>query len=692
MSETADNPLLKDWTLPFGLPPFAEIRPEHFRPAFDKGFAGQNREIEAIVADPAAPDFDNTIAAFEQSGRLLQRTSAVFYNLASADTSDALQAIERDIAPLMARHYNDMYLNAGLFARIDHVFRNGTTGLTDEQARVLERHHTAFVRSGAALDDSVKARLAAISERLASLGTEFGQNVLKSEKDWTLVISDEADLAGLPDFLRASAAKAAEERCLGGKWVITLSRSSIEPFLQAADNRSLREEAFRAWTSRGENAGADNRPIIAETVRLRAESARLLGYRSYADYRLADSMARTPEAAEALLRSVWAPATRRAGEERAALQAIVQAEGGNFAIAPWDWRHYSEKRRKAEFDLDESALKPYLQLDRMIEAAFDTASRLFGIRFTPRPDLALYHPDARAFEVTNADGSAVGLFIGDYYARPSKRSGAWMSSFRSQQKLAGDIRPIILNVMNFAKPAAGEPALLSFDDARTLFHEFGHALHGLLSDVTYPSIAGTAVARDFVEFPSQLYEHWLEQPQVLQRFAVHYRTGEPMPAALLERLLASRTFNQGFATVEYTASALVDLEMHKIDKADETFDPTAFEARVLDEIGMPEAMVMRHRAAHFQHVFAGSGYSSAYYSYLWSEVLDADGFRAFSEAGDPFAPEVAAKLRTFVYGAGDRRAPEEAYRGFRGHDPDPAALLEKRGLAGDLAGEPVAAE
>ncbi|WP_334175059.1 M3 family metallopeptidase [Pseudoxanthobacter sp.] len=685
MSETADNPFLQASTLPFGLPPFASIRPEHFRPAFDKGFAAQNREIEAIIADPAEPDFDNTIAAFERSGPLLRRTSAVFYNLASADTSDALQAIERDLAPLMARHYNDMYLNAALFARIDAVFRKGTAGLTAEQARVLERHHTAFVRSGAALSDAVKARLAAISERLATVGTAFGQNVLKSEKDWTLVIDDEADLAGLPDFLRASAAKAAEDRGLAGKWVITLSRSSIEPFLQSADNRALREQAFRAWVSRGENPDADNRPLIAETVRLRAESARLLGYDSYARYRLADSMAKAPEAAEALLRSVWVPATRRAVEEREALQQIAQQEGGNFRIAPWDWRYYSEKRRKAAFDLDESALKPYLQLDRMIEAAFDTASRLFGIRFAARPDLVLYHPDARAFEVTNADGSPVGLFIGDYYARPSKRSGAWMSAFRSQQKLEGDIRPIILNVMNFARPAAGEPTLLSFDDARTLFHEFGHALHGLLSDVTYPSIAGTAVARDFVEFPSQLYEHWLEQPQVLQRFAVHYRTGEPMPEALLDRLLASRTFNQGFATVEYTASALVDLEMHKLAAVGADFDPIAFEAGVLKDIGMPEAMVMRHRVPHFQHVFAGSGYSAAYYSYLWSEVLDADGFRAFTEAGDPFAPAVAQKLRTFVYGAGDRQAPEEAYRAFRGRDPDPEALLEKRGLAGEAA-------
>jgi len=390
-------------------------------------------------------------------------------------------------------------------------------------------------------------------------------------------------------------------------------------------------------------------------------------------------MAKTPEAAMGLLRSVWKPARAQAIAEREALQALAQSEGGNFDIAAWDWRYYSEKRRKAEFDLDESQLKPYLQLDRIIEAAFDTATRLFGVTFTERFDVPVYHPDVRVFEVKDRDGKPVGLFLGDYFARSSKRSGAWMSEYRGQERLNGDIQPIIVNVMNFAKAADGQPTLLSFDDARTLFHEFGHGLHGLLSDVTYPMIAGTNVARDFVEFPSQLYEHWFEQPSVLERFALHYRTGEPMPKALIERLMASRTFNQGFATVEYVSSALVDLELHLLDDT-AGLDAPAFEQKILDEIGMPEAMVMRHRSPHFQHVFAGDGYSSAYYSYLWSEVLDADGFGAFEEAGDIFAPAVAAKLKESVYSAGNRRKPDEAYRAFRGRDPEPSALLKKRGL------------
>jgi peptidyl-dipeptidase Dcp len=511
---------------------------------------------------------------------------------------------------------------------------------------VLERYHTSFVRAGAGLPPEAKTRLGAIAERLATLGTNFGQNVLADEKSWSLTLEGEEDLAGLPDFLRDAAAQAAKDRGLDGKHVITLSRSSIEPFLQFSARRDLREKAFAAWTARGEVGKTDNRAIIAETVKLRSERAKLLGYPSFAHYRLDDSMAKTPEAAMGLLKSVWKPARTQAITEREALQALAQAEGGNFNIAAWDWRYYSEKRRKAEFDLDESQLKPYLQLDRIIEAAFDTATRLFGVTFTERFDVPVYHPDVRVFEVKDRAGQAVGLFFGDYFARSSKRSGAWMSEYRGQEKLAGDIRPVIVNVMNFAKAAEGQPTLLSFDDARTLFHEFGHGLHGLLSDVTYPMIAGTNVARDFVEFPSQLYEHWFEQPAVLERFALHYKTGEPMPKALIEKLMASRTFNQGFATVEYVSSALVDLELHLLDNTD-GLDAPAFEQKVLDDIGMPEAMVMRHRSPHFQHVFAGDGYSSAYYSYLWSEVLDADGFGAFEEAGDLFAPSVAAKLRQF---------------------------------------------
>lgn len=675
------NPLLARWSTPFEAPPFADIRTEHYHQAFEAALAENKAEIAAIADNASAPSFDNTLAALERSGRALDQVASVFFNLAGSDTNDALQAIEREMAPILSRHHTAIYLNDALFRRIDAVFaRRSELGLSPEQARVLDRYHTAFRRAGAGRPEEVKQRLAAISERLASLGTQFGQNVLKDEKAWSMKLDGEADLAGLPDFLRSASAGAAADRQESGH-VVTLSRSLIEPFLQFSARRDLRETAFKAWLARGEGGGeTDNRALIAEVVALRAERARLLGYQTFAHYRLDDSMARTPEAALDLLRSVWQPARSQAERERDGLEALAAGEGDNIALQAWDWRYYAEKKRRQEFNLDEAELKPYLQLDKIIEAAFDTAHRLFGITFTERKDVPVYHPDVRAFEATDAAGASIGLFYGDYFARPSKRSGAWMSAFRSQERLNGAISPIIVNVMNFARGADGEPTLLSFDDARTLFHEFGHGLHGLLSDVTYPLLSGTSVARDFVEFPSQLYEHWLEQPEVLQRYAVHYRTGEPMPKALLDRLLASRTFNQGFATVEYVSSALVDLEMHLLKEA-EGFDVGAFEAKVLGEIDMPRAMVMRHRPPHFQHVFSGDGYSSAYYSYLWSEVLDADGFDAFVETGDIFDGETAHKLRQFVYAAGNRQDAAQAYRDFRGHDPKPEALLKKRGLA-----------
>lgn len=675
------NPFFCDWNTPFDAPPFARITAAHFRPAFDAGIAEHGAEIAAIAADLSAPSFANTIVALETCGKALRRVSSVFFNLTGAHTSDEMEAIERDIAPVLAKHRSAMFLDPALFARIRSLkARQDELGLTAEENRVLDRYHKMFVRQGGGLDETSRARLAEISQRLAVLGTAFGQNVLADEKAYTLVLDGEADLTGLPDASRAAAAKAASDRGLAGKHVITLSRSSIEPFLQFSTRRDLREAAFRAWLARGETPGAaDNRPIVAETVALRAERAKLLGYTSFAHFRLDDTMAKRPEAALDLLHSVWAPARRQALREADALGEIIRAEGGNFALAPWDWRHYSEKRRKAEFDFDGAEVKPYLGLEAMIEAAFYTAGRLFGLNFRERADVPLYHPDMRAWEVTGADGRHVGLFLGDYFARPSKRSGAWMSGFRGQQKLEGDIRPIVVNVMNFARGADGEPTLLSFDDARTLLHEFGHALHGLLSDVTYPAIAGTSVSRDFVEFPSQLYEHWLEEPEILQRFAVHTQTGAPMSDALLRKMLAARKFNQGFATVEYVASALVDLDFHLLSRADD-LDVDAFETEALARIGMPEAMVMRHRPPHFTHVFAGDGYSAAYYSYLWSEVLDADGFGAFREAGDIFDPAAAARLKAYVYEAGDLRDPAEAYDLFRGHAPDPAALLRQRGL------------
>ncbi|WP_230529982.1 M3 family metallopeptidase [Microvirga roseola] len=675
------NPLLGQWTGPFGLPPFESIAPEHYKPAFDVALNEQQAEITAIADSAEAPTYANTVEGLEKSGRTLKRMGGVFFNLAGSHTNDAIQAVEREMAPILAKHRNSIFMNDLLFKRVDALFQQrNSLGLTPEQTRVLERYHTIFVRAGAQLGPEEKKRLAAITERLAGLGTQFSQNVLADEKSYQLVLENEADLEGLPPFLREAAAQAAEERGLKGKHVITLSRSSIEPFLQFSRRRDLREQAFKAWAARGDTGGAtDNKAIITEMAALRAERAKLLGYGTFADFKLADTMAKTPENVLKLLNEVWKPARARAQEERDDLQAQAQSAGDNIEIAPWDWRYYADRVRMARHNLDEATIKPYFQLDRIIEAAFETANRLFGLSFRELKDFERYHPDIRAWEVLDTDGSHVGLFIGDYFARSSKRSGAWMSAFRSQEKLTGEIRPIIVNVMNFSKGAPGEPSLLSFDDARTLFHEFGHGLHGLLSNLTYPLLAGTAVSTDFVELPSQLYEHWLSQEDILRRYATHYRTGEPIPEELLQRLVAARNFNQGFATVEYLASAFVDLELHR-RKDGRDLDVSAFERETLEKIGMPREIIMRHRTPHFTHVFAGDGYSSGYYSYLWSEVLDADAFTAFEETGDAFNRELADKLKRFIYSAGNLRDPAEAYTEFRGRLPTADALLAKRGL------------
>ena len=585
------------------------------------------------------------------------------------------------VSPLLARHSSEVHQNATLFARIDGLYqRRDTLGIDAEQARLLDRVRKSFVRSGAALAPEARARLAAINERLALLGTSFGQNVLADEKSYMLALDTEEELSGLPDFVREAARATAAERGLPGH-VITLGRSSIEPFLQFSSNRELREQAFRAWIARGDHAGAtDNKPLIAEMLALRGERARLLGYRSHAHFRLEDAMAKTPEAARAMLETVWGPARGRALRDRDDLATIARHEGANIAIAPWDWRYYAEKLRQQRHALDEAEVKPYLQLDRLIEAAFYTAGRLFGVTFNEIADAPVYHADVRVWDVRGADGRHVGIFIGDYFARPSKHSGAWMTSLRDQEKLAGDISPIIINVCNFSKAQAGEPSLLSYDDARTLFHEFGHALHGLLSDVTYPMLSGTSVATDFVEFPSQLYEHWIEQPELLGRFAIHCETGEPMPRDLLDRLIAARNADQGCGTVEYLASAIVDMDLHTA-ATDAPVDVAAAEQASLARIGMPDEIVMRHRTPHFSHLFSGGGYAAGYYSYMWSEMLDADGFAAFKEAGDIFDPATARRLHDYVYAAGNRRDPEEAYRLFRGALPNVNAILEKRGLA-----------
>jgi peptidyl-dipeptidase Dcp len=674
------NPLVQAWRTPCETPPFDQIKPEHFLPAFEQAFADHTAEIHAIANDPAEPDFANTITALERSGKLLTKVSAVFYDLVSAHSNPEILAIDKDISPRMARHWNPIMMNAALFTRIAalHDKRDGL-GLTAEQKRLLERTYTNFRRAGAGLSEQAKTRMAEINERLAQLGTTFSHHLLADEQDWVLELNVD-DLAGLPESFIAAARAAAEERKLAGKAVVTLSRSSVEPFLKSADRRDLREKVYRAFVARGDNGNAnDNNETIVEVLRLREESARLLGYPTFAAYRLEDSMAKTPENVRGLLERVWKPARAKALADRDELQALIAEEGGNFKLAPWDWRYYAEKLRLRRANFDDAAIKPYLALDNMIEAAFDCATRLFGLTFAEREDIPVWHPDVRVWEVRDRDGRHKALFYGDYFARPSKRSGAWMTSLRDQQKLDGEIAPLILNICNFSKGADGAPSLLSPDDARTLFHEFGHGLHGMLSNVTYPSLAGTSVFTDFVELPSQLYEHWQERPEVLQRFARHAETGEPLPQDLLNRFLAARKFNQGFATVEFISSALIDLEFHT-QPASASRDIRAFERAELEKIGMPEEIAMRHRPQQFGHVFSGGYYAAGYYSYMWSEVMDADAFGAFEEAGNIFDPAVAKRLHDDIYSTGGSVDPEAAYVAFRGRDPEPDALLRRRGL------------
>jgi len=674
------NPFLQTWKTPFEVPPFNDITPDHIGPALDRAFEDHLVEIETIAANADPVTFENTIDALELAGSLLTKTASVFYNLAGSDTNDALQALERDLAPKMAKHSQAVSLHEGLFARIEALWAiKDTLDLTSEQARVLDLTRKGFVRAGALLEGDARERIKEIGQRLAVLATQFSQNVLADEQVEALHLTDEADLAGLAPSLVAAAAEAAKERDKQG-WVITLSRSLIEPFLIQSTRRDLREATFGQWTSRGERGGeTDNRAIAEETLQLRQERARLLGYETYAHYKLENEMAKDPSAVRKLLTDVWAPAREMALADQAKLEALAASEGANIKLEAWDWRHYSEKRRQSEFAISDDEVKPYFTLDAMIDAAFATANRLFGLSFKQRDDIPVYHPDVRAFEVLGPSGEHMAVFLGDYYGRMSKRSGAWMSAFRGQRKLGQDVRPIIVNVMNFAKPPKGEAALLTLDDVRTLFHEFGHALHGMLSDVTYPSVAGTSVARDFVELPSQLYEHWLMVPDILRTHARHAQTGAVIPDDLIDRLTAASKYDQGFATVEYVASAMVDLDMHD-GTTDGTSDLLAAEAQTLERIGIPSAITMRHRSPHFQHIFSGGSYASGYYSYLWSEVMDADAFAAFKEAGSPFDANVAAKLKTHIYSAGGATDPAALYTAFRGRMPTVDALLAKRGL------------
>lgn len=667
------NPLLTPSEQPFDLPDFAEIEDAHFTPALDAAEAETRAAIAEIRANPDAPSFENTIEALELADRPLDDVLAPFYLLAAVSSTPERETLQRAFSPRLSALHSDIMLDAGLFERVETLWqRRDELDLTEEQTRVLYLHHRAFRRAGAALDEAGRARLKEINTALSENGTSFGLNILADERDWMMPVQD---LGGLPDFL-VNAMKAAADEKESNTPVVTLSRSLVVPFLQFCRDREERRAAYEAWTSRGANGGkTDNRALAADTLALRAERARLLGYQSFADYRLETEMAKTPDAVRGLLKAVWSPAKAQAELDAKVLERRLHADGFDGPLEPWDWHYYSEARRKEEHSLDEAELKSFFQLDRMIEAAFSCAHRLFGLEFAAL-DVALHHPDARGWEVTR-NGEHVAVFIADYFARSGKRSGAWCSALRSQQKLAGEFRPHVINVCNFAKPPAGKPALLSYDDARTLFHEFGHALHQMLSDVTYPSISGTSVSRDFVELPSQLYEHWLEVPEVLSEFATHAETGEPMPEALLRGVLGAANYDIGYQTCEYVASALVDLEFHAA--ASPPVDPMQKQAEVLEEIGMPRAIRMRHATPHFSHIFAG-GYGSAYYSYMWSEVMDADAFAAFEEAGGPFDAELAASLEKNILSAGGLKEPEELYTAFRGRLPGVEALLKGRGL------------
>jgi len=679
MTTPAQNPLLAPWTGPYGgVPPFALVQVADFLPAFEAAMAEKLAQIERIADDPAPPTFENTLAALERAGRTLDRVRSLYEIWSSVLATPEFQAVEREMAPRLAAFDDRIQQNARLFARIETVYESRASSCaTPEQARLAWLLHARFVRSGARLEPPAKERVAAINERLAVLETTFAQNLLGDEDAYPLFLSRE-DLAGLPDEVSAAMAAAARESGHPGKWVVLNTRSSVEPFLTFSSRRDLREQVWHAFVERGDHAGPrDNKPLIREILRLRAERARLLGYPTHAHYRLEDQMAKTPERALSLMGAVWPAAVARVHEEVAEMQALADREAAGIRIEPWDYRYYAEKVRKARFDVDENVLKPYLQLERLREAMFFVAGRLFDLHFQPARGVPVYHPDVRVFEVKDGAGRLVGLWYLDPFARPGKRSGAWMEAYRDQESFDGAVLPIVSNNANFVKGAPGEPVLLSWDDASTLFHEFGHALHGLLSRVSYPSLSGTEVPRDYVEFPSQLLERWLFTSEVLERFALHARTGEPMPKELIARIRRAATFNQGFAMVEYLSAALLDMKMHLVGGE---VDPSAFERETLAELGMPREMVMRHRLPQFAHVFASDGYSAGYYSYLWAETLSADAFAAFAEAGDPFAPALAAKLRQRVFSVGNTVDPAEAYRAFRGRDPGVEALMRWRGF------------
>ncbi len=678
-----DNPLLQPWTGPHGgVPAFGKVRLKDFEPALERAMADMLAELGRIGRQRKPATFDNTIAAMERAEGPLSRVLAVYGVWSGAKNTAGFQKIQRNMAPKLAAFSDKITQNAALFRRVEAVYQARTkSGLTAEQKRLVWKVYRDFVRAGAKLQGASKKRMSAINQELAGLYTKFAQNVLADETNQYLVLASKRDLAGLPANLVQAAAAEAKSRKMAGKWVIRNTRSSVDPFLTNSTRRDLREKAWRMFVDRGDRGGkTDNNAAITRILALRAERAKLLGYATHAHWRLENTMAKTPKAVLALLDGVWKPAVARVHQEVAAMQRVANAEGAKLKIQPWDYRYYAEKVRKKKYNLDASLIKPYLQIDKLRDAMFWVAGKLFGYQFKPLAKVPLFHPDVQVFEVSDAkSGRHVGVFYFDPWARSGKRSGAWMSAYRTQNKLDGDVRPIVSNNSNFLKGKPGKPVLISWDDARTLFHEFGHALHGLSSNVTYSSLAGTAVYRDYVEFPSQILEHWLSTPEVLQRFALHHETGKPIPKALVKRLEKAATFNQGFDTVEYLASALMDMKLHLAGS--KKIDPDAFERETLAALGMPKEIVMRHRTTQFLHVFAGDGYSAGYYSYLWADVITADAYEAFQEGKGPYDPVIAAKLLKYVLSVGNTIDPAVGYRRFRGRDARVDALMRKRGFA-----------
>jgi peptidyl-dipeptidase Dcp len=675
----SDNPFFREWTGPFGMPPFAEIRNEHFLPGLERGIAEQRKEVIAVADNSAPPTFANTIEALDKTGELLDKVSGVFSNLAGAETNETIEGVSRKVAPMMAALRDDRLMNPKLFARVKAVWeKRNSSGLDAEQIRLVDETYKEFVRGGANLDDAGKARLRTINSELSTLSVRFSQNLLKETNAYKLVIEKKEDLSGLPEGVVAAAADAAKRANLAGKWVFTLHAPSIWPFLTYADNRELRRQILTAYTMRCNNGNEqDNKQVLYRVASLRAEKSKLLGYQTFAHLTLEERMAKEPSKVFDLLNQLWKPALNLAGKELKDMQAMIDASPNKFKLEAWDWRYYAEKVKAARYALDEDEVRQYLSLDSALQGAYMVANKLYGLKITERTDLPKYHAEVRTFEVKDGDGSHLGVFMTDFHPRPGKRVGAWSSRYRGQRIKDGkDIRPIVVNVCNFSRPAAGKPALLTMEEVETLFHEFGHGLHSLLAKVRYQSLSGTP--RDFVELPSQIMENWATEPSVLSTFAKHYQTGKPIPAELLAKVERAGKFNQGFATVEYLAASLLDMEWHTIT-SEPAKDAEGFEKAALDKIGLMPEIVSRYRSTYFQHIFA-SGYAAGYYSYIWSEVLDSDAYQAFKEKGNVFDPNLARAFRTKILERGGSADAMEMYKDFRGREPSVKPLIEKRGL------------